>query len=110
MYLEQQVWSYWDIMSNPSEGVFGMKNLRNDKNHCKSCHERWSGRLNRNMDSSGYLEEWYTEQCGGCIFFIPLIGYLSDDWGVCSNAKSPFDGNVRFEHDGCEKYLEGEWT
>jgi len=30
---------------------------------------------------------------------------FKSDWGVCSNQASPFDGNVKFEHDGCRHYL-----
>lgn len=87
------------------------KNLRDDVEHCKKCHERWSEKLNRDMSTSSYKDEWYTEQCGNCAYFIGLIGYLSNDYGVCSNPKSKFDGKVRFEHDGCDSYVTSdEWN
>ena len=35
---------------------------------------------------------------------MPLAGALGDDWGACSGALSPFDGMVRFEHDGCDAF------
>ena len=32
-----------------------------------------------------------------------------EEYGVCSNPSSPFDGTVRFEHDGCSEFAAGEW-
>ena len=29
-------------------------------------------------------------------------GVFADDYGGCSNQRSPFDKQVMFEHDGCE--------
>ncbi len=56
------------------------------------------------MDDPAYRDEWYAEQCGGYQYYIPLMGVLTDDWGVCSNPSSPFDGQVMFEHDGCDQF------
>ncbi|WP_343239407.1 DUF3027 domain-containing protein [Streptomyces sp. SID7909] len=67
-------------------------------------HERWLRLLNRSTGEPGYRDEWFDEQCGGCRFWIALRGELGLDWGVCTRADSPFDGRVRFEHDGCELF------
>lgn len=76
----------------------------------RECHERWVGERNRRMEASDYKDEWYREQCGNCQYWIALSGPLGDDWGVCSNLSSPFDGKVRQEHDGCEDYADaGVW-
>jgi len=81
--------------------------------HLQECHARWI--KNRNNYQEGQSpeplpDEWYNNQCGGCLYYIPLQGLFSADWGVCSNAASPCDGTARFEHDGCE-HFEGapEW-
>jgi hypothetical protein len=76
--------------------------------HLERCHERWQERRNRKQDDLDYKEEWYSEQCGSCQYFISLTGKFSEDYGVCSNSDSEFDGFVRFEHDGCEKYSEAD--
>ncbi|MFG3350225.1 DUF3027 domain-containing protein [Streptomyces sp. NPDC048018] len=68
-------------------------------------HERWSGLLNRATGDPGYRDEWFEEQCGGCAFWIALSGEWGRDCGACTRAGSPFDGHVRFEHDGCEGFL-----
>lgn len=70
----------------------------------RQIHKRWARSLEPNRDTSdrSYREEWYLEQCGGCVHWVPLEGPLGADWGVCSNAASGFDGRVMFEHDGCE--------
>ncbi|MFG6194504.1 DUF3027 domain-containing protein [Nonomuraea sp. JJY05] len=74
-------------------------------------HERWVRDRNRRTEDPGYRESWYAEQCGGCRFWFPLAGELGLDYGVCASAASPFDGRVRFEHDGCEGFVEsGEWA
>jgi hypothetical protein len=56
------------------------------------------------MESPKYSDAWTTEECLGCQYFIKLKGFLGMDWGVCSSAKSPFDGNLMFEHDGCDYF------
>ncbi len=64
------------------------------------------------MDSPAYRDEWYAQQCGGCRYWIALHGVLGSDYGACSNARSPRDGMVQFEHDGCDAFepvTEGEW-
>jgi hypothetical protein len=77
--------------------------------HANECHQRWMLRRNRKADTPGYRDEWYGEQCMFCAYFIPLVGAFADDYGVCSNSLSAFDGIVRFEHDGCSEFIEGEW-
>jgi hypothetical protein len=92
-------------------GVILAGDLRNNKEHTKQCHDRWIEKRNRKQEDPSYLDEWYDEQCGGCIYFIPLMGDLADDYGACSNPQSEFDGIIRFEHDGCGKHEQAEeWT
>jgi hypothetical protein len=63
---------------------------------------RWIERLSRVQATD--------EQCGACRYWVPREGALATDWGACTNEASPFDGVVRFEHDGCEAYADaGEW-
>ena len=74
-------------------------------------HDRWIQRRFRRTDDPEYRENWYDEQCGGCTFWIPLSGELGTDYGVCADVKSPFDGTVRFEHDGCDEFEpSGNWA
>jgi hypothetical protein len=73
-----------------------------DKKHFSECHERWMERRNRKTEEDGYKDEWWAEQCFSCKYFIPLSGAFANDYGACSNKKSPFDKQVMFEHDGCE--------
>ncbi len=79
--------------------------LGNDSRHLALCHKRWTASLNRDLDDPGYKEEWLTQQCLCCIFYIPLTGAFKDDWGACTNELSPFDRQLMFEHDGCEHYV-----
>ena len=84
-----------------------------DENHATDCHERWIRRKNRRWPDreEDIPDAWMVEQCGQCRYFIPVEGPLSTDWGVCSHAKSPFDGRVMFEHDGCDHYTgANEWV
>ncbi len=46
----------------------------------------------------------WAEQCGGCCYYIPLVGSIGADWGGCSNGRSPQDRTVVFEHYGCSKH------
>lgn len=74
-------------------------------------HRRWVARRNRNPDDTTYREEWYDEQCGSCRYWFPLAGELGTDYGACANGRSPFDGRVQFEHDGCGEFEDaGEWV
>ncbi|MER7892562.1 DUF3027 domain-containing protein [Micromonospora sp. NPDC094482] len=76
----------------------------NDADHNNHCHQRWIKQRNRDTVDPAYPEAWYDEQCGGCRFWIPLDGELGHDYGACTNPASPFDGRVRFEHDGCAAF------
>jgi hypothetical protein len=88
------------------------KPLVEDKQHARACHERWLKRVNRDLSSPSYKDEWWAEQCLFCRYYIPVVGALAEDWGVCSNQASPFDGIARFEHDGCDHFSEADeqWT
>jgi hypothetical protein len=69
-------------------------------------HKRWDLKLtlNRDMSHPGYRDDWYAEQCGGCKHYYPLTGPLGSDWGACTNPNSPLDGQLRFEHHGCDHF------
>ena len=76
----------------------------------RKAHDRWLTRLNRDPVASGYMDEWYGQQCGSCQRWIPLSGQAGLDWGACTHEQSEFDGQVRFEHDGCSHYEDaGGW-
>ena len=78
--------------------------LEGDSEHAARCHERWSKRMNRDVDSHDYRDEWYQQQFLFCRYFISLAGCLAEDYGACSNPRSQLDGTVRFEHDGCDAF------
>jgi Protein of unknown function (DUF3027) len=85
------------------------KALINDEHHINTTHERWIQKRNRNPSSPDYQwDKWAGQQCLTCRYYIPLSGSFGADYGACSNAASPFDGTVRFEHDGCDEYSENE--
>lgn len=82
-----------------------MRPLFDDRLHADECHKRWLRKANRD------LSQWDRQQCGCCIFYIRLVAEFNSDWGVCSNAASPFDGRVMFEHDGCDQHvLADDWV
>jgi hypothetical protein len=76
----------------------------------RKVHDRWLTRLNRNTAVPGYLDEWHRQQYSSCRRWIPLSGQAGLDWGACTHEQSEFDGQVRFEHDGCPHYEgAGSW-
>lgn len=80
-----------------------------NREHADSCHARWSqsglNNANPEVDEEGNPpDEWSNYQCGQCVYYILVVGALSSDWGLCSNAKSKFDRMAMFEHDGCDEY------
>ena len=87
------------------------RHLAGSERHASSCHRRWLGRVNRAVDSADYQEAWFSEQCGGCAYYVRLAGALASDWGACTNQSSACDGTVRYEHDGCEHFIaaKGGW-
>ncbi len=80
--------------------------LADDSEHADQCHERWYKRINRDPADPDSRDEWHAQQCLACRFYIRLTGALAEDYGVCSNPAFPFDGVVRFEHDGCDAFDE----
>ncbi len=76
--------------------------------HFLSCHERWIKRGLR-INQVPKSADWEDQQCMNCKYFVPLVGAFGEDYGVCSNEQSIADGTVRFEHDGCDKFVQGEW-
>ncbi|MEU9858958.1 DUF3027 domain-containing protein [Streptomyces sp. NPDC047974] len=76
-----------------------------DPGHNGEVHERWLRLLNRSTGAADYRDQWFDEQCGGCRFWVALGGELGRDWGACTHAASTFDGQVRFEHDGCASFM-----
>jgi Protein of unknown function (DUF3027) len=79
-----------------------------DESHNEACHHWWLRDRNRDTSDAAYAEGWYARQCGGCRYWIALSGELGADYGACTNAVSPFDARIRFEHDGCDAYAERE--
>jgi hypothetical protein len=84
-----------------------MKHKALDERHFDECHERWVKRSHRDL-TNPQPDEWLSTQCLTCAYYIPLVGKFSEDYGVCSNARSPSDGIVMFEHDGCELHAEAD--
>jgi hypothetical protein len=78
--------------------------LTNDGEHFAETHRRWRAHLNRDTTAPGYRYEWNFEQCGQCRYWIQLAGAFKDDYGGCTNGRSPFDRSVMFEHDGCDEF------
>jgi len=77
---------------------------RTDSEHRRATFTRWLGQRNRRQEDPSYRDEWYVAQCGRCGFWVGLTGGWGHDFGACSNARSPSDGMVRFEHDGCDAF------
>jgi len=79
--------------------------LANDAEHTDKTHNRWATHRNRIIpQTEDELPDEYYNQCGECIYYIPLQGMLSSDWGVCSNSASTFDRQAMWEHDGCDNF------
>lgn len=70
--------------------------LVDDEPHRRASSARWKDKRPERKPSIG--------QCLFCRYYIPLAGPLGEDWGVCSNAVSPFDAQLMFEHEGCDQY------
>lgn len=79
-----------------------------DRRHNGECARRWATRRNRDTADPAYPEQWYREQCGGCRYWIALRGSIGHDFGLCSHAAAPYDGQARFEHDGCTAFTRRE--
>ena len=78
--------------------------MTNDMRSTADVHARWMDQRNRWQESDAYRDEWYASQCGACRWWVPLSGALGLDYGGCTNARSAFDGRIRFEHDGCDEF------
>jgi hypothetical protein len=68
-------------------------------------HPRWYEKLPLRENAAGDAQ--WTEQCGGCRYYIPLDGTIGEDWGACSNPLSLHDRTVVFEHYGCPHHATG---
>ncbi len=82
------------------------RSLANDSQHIQATSKRWRTKILRNRDptSSDFKEEWTTEACFLCQYYVKLTGDLGGDWGVCSNPASPFDSRLMNEHDSCDYF------
>jgi len=83
------------------------KPLALNREHTRACSARWPGHIGNltpGQSMSDLPDEWYNNQCGQCRYYIPVMGLLGFDWGLCSSANSDFDGRVMYEHDGCSEY------
>ncbi len=69
-------------------------------------HERWLKKINRDIDAENKPDKWIWNQCETCRHYLRLAGEYGNDWGVCSNLISKFDGQSRFSHDGCDFFEE----
>lgn len=68
-------------------------------------------RRHRRQEDDRYKDEWFSQQCGMCRYFVKLTGPLGLDYGACTNPGSAFDRHIMFEHDGCEKFSQAdEWA
>lgn len=81
------------------EPPFGSRPQPNEE--FQKIHGRWIKRM-------GSMKQPVDCQCGGCCYYIPLEGSIGQDWGVCSNPKSSWDGIVVFEHSTCRHHREIE--
>jgi hypothetical protein len=77
------------------------KPVKDNPEWFRLCHERWMEKRNRRNEDPAYRDEWWSQQCGACRYWVPLSGVFAEDYGVCAGSTSDFDGLVRFEHDGC---------
>jgi hypothetical protein len=85
--------------------ISAMSNKADDSQHFHECHERWVKKGNRPISQDDTPEAWVETQCMTCAYYLQLPGKFAFDWGVCSNPKSPMDGKVTFEHDGCDFFV-----
>lgn len=83
-----------------------MKQKYDSDEYFHQCHKRWVSRTNRDLSTLDRPDEWVWNQCESCIYWIPLVGKFTTDWGVCSNENSDSDGLARFAHDGCDQFEE----
>jgi hypothetical protein len=85
-----------------------MKMLADDQDHFRQCHERWKKNIHRDLNASNKPDIWCDQECAQCAFYVRLGGKFAYDYGVCSNKQSPHDGQLMFEHDGCEHFVLAE--
>jgi hypothetical protein len=81
---------------------------RHDPAHVAQTKQRWRRLWHRRTDVPGYREEWRSQQCGACEFWIPFAGELGLDYGACTNPASPHEGTIMYEHDGCDSFSPAE--
>ena len=65
-------------------------------------HERWKDKTERSYYNP---DQRWENQCLHCAFYVPLTQQAGLDWGACKNEESEWDAKVRFEHDGCTKWV-----
>lgn len=75
-----------------------------NRKHAVRCTRRWLARRHRDSEALGAPVQWAVEQCGACQYWVPVVGLLSADFGACGNAASPWDGTIRYIHDGCDRF------
>lgn len=81
---------------------------RHDAHHIRETGLRWASRRHRRQEDPDYREEWRTQQCGACEFWVPFAGKLGLDYGGCTNVESPLEGTILNEHDGCDEFSRGQ--
>lgn len=87
-----------------------MSGLAIDAAHAHETHVRWIGKnlTPHYREILAGADDDIDHQCGGCRFYLCLEGSTGSDWGACSNPASPFDGTLKFEHDGCSYHEYGD--
>ncbi len=71
--------------------------------HIDLCRARWLRRRNR-MPEEQEVPEHRGQHCYACQYWMPIGGALIDEFGICSNAASPFDRTARGRDDGCDRF------
>jgi hypothetical protein len=74
-----------------------------DTVHSQGCLKRWPRHRDLSKQKS---DEALETQCLWCAYFVPLVGTFSEDTGGCTNEKSPCDGRIMFQHDGCDEFVQ----
>lgn len=83
-----------------------MKRYVDDEKNGREVKDRWIQRTNRPLEHPNRPDEWIWNQCYFCTYYVELGHAIGEDFGVCACAESKKDGQVVFEHDGCDLFHE----
>lgn len=95
IYIEFDSINGWNISkSDISRGLSKEESILDE--HSRLCFERWEKTIPR------YQGELH---CSRCVYFRPLRGeFYFWDYGICSNIKSEFDGELVGVKSGCSNF------